>query len=125
MKTQVRSTNKLVKEAIRAHIIERLNPDYEGTLSDKLEHVVKGFKKWLGPQGMRGYQSQYAAFKGYLQCIPETLDAEFATCYQERALNDWMGTPEKNYREDEIEQRYYSLIFREFRKLCEIHGVQF
>ena len=122
---RVRSTNKEVKEAIQVHIVERLDPDCNGTLSYKLEHVVSGFKHWLGPNGLRGYKSQYDAFKGYLQCIPSTLDAEFATCYQERALIDWLGTPEKEYEADEIEQRYYSLIYREFRKLCELHGVRF
>ena len=125
MKTQVRSTNKLVKEAIRAHIIERLDPDYEGTLSDKLEHVVKGFKSWLGPKGLRGYQTWQDAFKSYLQCIPATLDAEFATCYQERALNEWMGTPDYERSADRIGDVYYALIYREFRKLCEINNVQF
>ena len=122
---KIRSTNKEVKEKIREHIIERLDPDYEGTLPDKLQHVINGFKSWLGPNGLRGYQTYQDAFKGYLQCIPGTLDAEFATCYQERALNDWMGVPDKDYDADYIESYYYALIYREFKMLCKLTSINF
>ena len=122
------SNSKEVKEAIRSHIIERLDPDYEGfegSLADKLENVIKGFKKWLGPNGMRHHQTYQDAFKAYLQCIPSTLAAEFATCYQEQALNEWMGTPDYERSADRIGDVYYALIYREFRKLCELNNVQF
>ena len=120
---KVRSTNKVVKEKIQAHIIERLDPDYANCpLSNRLERVVDGFKDWLGNTR---YPSQFMAFESYLQCIPSTLDAEFATCYQERALNEWMGAPNYERTADRIEDVYYALIYREFRKLCELNNVQF
>ena len=119
---KIRSTNKEVKEKIREHIIERLDPDCEGTLPDKLQHVIKGFEDW---KGNTRYPSQFDAFKAYLQCIPSTLGAEFATCYQERALNEWMGIPEKDYDADYIESYYYALIYREFKMLCKLTSINF
>ena len=123
---KVRSTSKEVKEKIREHIIERLDPDYEGELlSERLQRVVDGFKHWLGPNGLRGRKTQYAAFKAYLQCIPSTFEAEFTYHYQEKALTDWLGTPDKDYSVDEIEDRYYALIHREFKMLCKLTGINF
>ena len=122
---KIRSTNKVVKEKIRAHIIERLDPDHGPEVPDMLQNVVNGFKKWLGPNGLQAYQTWQDGFKGYLQCIPSTLDAEFATYYQELALVDWMGEPDYERSADRVEDVYYALVYREFRKLCEMHGVQF
>ena len=122
MNNRIRSTSKEVKAKIQAHIIERLDPDYEDRpLTDRLEIVVKGLNDWkVG----RRFPYTFDAFMGYLRCVPSTLEAEFATYYQEQALIEWLGEPTKEYEADEIEQRYYALIFREFRTLCELHGVK-
>lgn len=121
MKTRIRSTNKEVKAKIQAHIIGCLDPDNGETLQDKLQAVVTCFKSWS--KGTR-YPSQYMAFESYLQCLPSTLSVEFTYHEQEKCLVMWLGSPEKDYGLDDISNRYYSLVYREFKKLCEQHGIQ-
>ena len=116
------SNSKEVKEAIRSHIIERLDPEAGEAIADQLQNVITGFKHWLGNAR---YPSQYAAFKAYLQCIPSTLDAEFTWHRQDEALVQWLGRTGKDYSQDETEERYYHLIHREFKMLCKLNSINF
>lgn len=118
------SNNRNTSEKIQDYILESLSDDYGTEPKQQVESVVAGFRHWYGPYEQRHTPSVQAAFGEWLRGLPSEM---FVSPYYEdmrKMLTQWLGATEKEYEDDQISERYYQLIFREFQKLCKKYGVQ-
>lgn len=118
------STHATVVEKIQDHILESLSDDYGTQPKEQLESVVAGFRHWYGPYEQRHNQNVQAAFAEWLRGLPSEL--HFSPYYSDmrEQLENWMGKSRKEFSDDQVAERYYQLVFREFQKMCKKYGVQ-
>lgn len=118
------SNNNVTAQKIQDYILECMSDDYGTEPKQQIESVVAGFRHWYGPYEQRHNPNVQAAFGEWLRGLPSEM---FVSPYYEdmrKMLTQWLGATEKEYGDDQVSDRYYQLIFREFQKMCKKYGVQ-
>lgn len=124
----MKTTKKEFCEKVQNHIAESLNTDETTDRAEQLRQVVKDFEAWWNPYEKHRTPSRQIAFMSFLNGLPSCLNTE-VSCYEQRqALKEWHQQTEEEankYSDDKVSAHYYSLIYREFCKMCKAAGVEF
>lgn len=133
----MRTTTNIFKTKVQNHIIDRLGDTWDevnqrenenATTAERLQNVVDTFYSWYNPYEQRRTPNRCEAFKSFLQGQPGCLNAEFTYYAQRETLREWHEqTPEESerYTDEQVENNYYYLIYREFITLCKKNSIAF
>jgi hypothetical protein len=124
----MRTTKKEFCEKVQNHIIEGLSTDETTDRAEQLRQVVEEFEAWWSPYEKHRTPHRQTAFINFLNCSPSCLSTEFYHDDQRQALKEWHQQTEEEankYSDDKVGTHYYSLIYREFCKMCKAEGVDF
>jgi hypothetical protein len=124
----MRTTRKEFYEKVQNHIAERLSTDETTDRAEQLRQAVEEFEAWWNPYEKHRTPHRQTAFMSFLNCLPSCLSTEFYYDDQRQTLKEWHQQTEEEankYSDDEVSTHYYSLIYREFCKMCKSAGVDF
>jgi hypothetical protein len=124
----MKTTNKVFKDQIQAHIIEGLSEDQHTELPLQLQDAVKGFNNWYGKYEQKRKPNRQKAFQEWLNCLPSELSTEFTNYGINQTLKGWWETADQEYKEQDSDKEanlYTALVYREFNTLCKKNGIQF
>lgn len=126
MAKTISSNSKIVKDKIQEYIIDHLLTDETNVLKEQLQIVVDDFNDWYCYHERRKNPNIKDGFCYWLNCLPSIFSLDYYYHEIRKVMEYWLGHERvEKMSDDKMSNMFHTLIYREFKRLCDKNSVAF